>query len=130
MKRNILFLVLLCLSRCFAEDTALGTLDLIEQNVLQLQFSNNELMLSNEKLKSILKDSNQRYDSLETITLEQSKLLDQWESNWQEMMGLYNQQSDSLKSLEFKYKALTISIPIVTAVVITATVLITKEVIE
>ena len=130
MKRNILFLVLLCLLRCFAEDTALGTLDLIEQNVLQLQFSNNELMLSNEKLKGILKDSSQRYDNLETITLEQGKLLDQWEINWQEMMGLYNQQSDSLKSLEFKYKALTISIPIVAAVVITATVLITKEVIE
>ena len=93
-------------------DPAFSSLDVIEQNVLKLQNSNEILKNYNNDLKERLNDSETNVKILMQISLQQSDLLNQWETNWVLTQEILATQSTKLESYEKLCNGLKIGLPI------------------
>lgn len=93
-------------------DPAFSSLDVIEQNVLKLQNSNEILIRYNMSLSERLNDSEGNVKILMQISLQQSELLSQWEDNWTQTQEILTIQSMKLESYEKLCNGLKIGLPI------------------
>ena len=87
-------------------------LDDIEQQLQQVQNTNDSLLKQNDSLESCLSDTMSDLQELRLIINEQNQLLNQWEKNCDEMMELYKEQSALSGSCEVKLKIYRICIPV------------------
>ena len=87
-------------------------LDDIEQQLQQVQNTNDSLLKQNDSLESCLSDTMSDLQELRLIINEQNQLLNQWEKNCDEMMELYKEQSALSGSYETKLKIYRICIPV------------------
>lgn len=115
MRKVVTCLVLMLFSYVYAQsswDSAFTLLDDIEEQLIQLQTINSSLQIQNNSLQNSLENMGTSLIKLREITIQQDLLLNQWESNCNQVMELCEEQSHLLTHYELSLKIYKICIPV------------------
>ena len=133
MRKTICVLVigLFLSSLAFSQEDwsqAYSLLDRIEDSLIELQNSNEQMQISNEDMQNIIDNSQMSVIRLKIIIGEQEKLLEQWQNNWQLTQEILRKQELLLDSYEKRLEFWRVATPVLVILSVGTTIAIMSSV--